>query len=151
MSATASCRSRAPATTSGTVSRLRETMNTTPDPRTNPGSVTRPSSTPPARRPAPANQGSALPPDGDQALPVVSAVALSPAQRDEVLQLASAATTGDGVAPLSEHVMLHLRYGGGDGLDLTSGLAGHVTGYAHLEVDGSGVAGGELVVDPAHR
>ena len=68
-----------------------------------------------------------------------------------MLQLAAAATAGDGVAPLSEHVMLHLRYGGGDGLDLTSGLAGQVTGYAHLEVDESGVAGGELVVDPAHR
>jgi mycothiol synthase len=68
-----------------------------------------------------------------------------------VLQLAAAAMAGDEVAPLSEHVMLHLRYGGGNGLELTSGVAGHVTGYAYLEVDESGVADGELVVGPAHR
>jgi mycothiol synthase len=68
-----------------------------------------------------------------------------------VLRLTAAAAAGDGVAPLSEHVMLHLRYGGAAGVDLTTATAGHVTGYAHLEVEDSGVVSGELVVDPAHR
>ncbi len=47
--------------------------------------------------------------------------------------------------------MLHLRYGGTAGLDLTTAMAGHVAGYAYLEVDDAGVASGELVVNPAHR
>jgi mycothiol synthase len=110
-------------------------MNTTPDPTTNPGSPTRPAS-------------AAF---SDQALPGVSSGALSPAQRDEVLRLIGAATASDAVAPLSEHVMLHLRYDGTAGLDLTTAMAGHVAGYAYLEVDDAGLASGELVVDPAHR
>jgi len=68
-----------------------------------------------------------------------------------VLGLIAAATVEDGVAPLSEHVMLQLRYGGTAGLDLTTATGGHVTGYAHLETEDPGVASGELVVDPAHR
>jgi mycothiol synthase len=68
-----------------------------------------------------------------------------------VLRLTAAATASDAVAPLSEHVMLHLRYGGTAGLDLTTAPAGHVAGYAYLEVDDAGLASGELVVDPAHR
>ena len=68
-----------------------------------------------------------------------------------MLRLTAAASASDAVAPLSEHVMLHLRYGGTAGLDLTTAMAGHVAGYAYLEVDEAGVASGELVVDPAHR
>ncbi len=54
------------------------------------------------------------------------------------------------MAPLSEHVMLHLRYGAESGTDLTTTAEGHVTGYAYLEA-GAGAAAGELVVDPAWR
>ncbi len=68
-----------------------------------------------------------------------------------MLRLAAAAAAEDGVAPLSEHVMLALRYGGAAGLGLTTAAAGHVTGYAHLEWQDPGVASGELVADPAHR
>jgi mycothiol synthase len=68
-----------------------------------------------------------------------------------VLRLAAAASASDAVAPLSEHVMLHLRYGGTAGLDLTTAMAGNVAGYAYLEVDDAGGASGELVVDPVHR
>ena len=68
-----------------------------------------------------------------------------------MLRLTAAATAEDGVAPLSEHVMLQLRHGGTAGLDLTTVTGGHVTGYAHLEPEDPGVASGELVVDPAHR
>ena len=97
------------------------------------------------------NQGAELPPGGDRALPRVSAGALSAGQRDEVLRLTAAATASDGVAPLSEHVMLHLRYGGTAGMDLTTAVAGHVTGYGYLDVDDSGAVSGELVAGPAHR
>jgi mycothiol synthase len=68
-----------------------------------------------------------------------------------VLQLAAATAARDGVAQLSEHVVLDLRYGGGTGVDLTTEQAGHVTGYAHLDLEDPGGASGELVVDPARR
>lgn len=72
------------------------------------------------------------------------------------------------MAPLSEQVMLHLRYDGpavdqgpdaerdgGEssrpGLDLVTAEAGQVTGYAHLDSDGPAGASAELVVDPARR
>ena len=35
---------------------------------------------------------------------------LTPAQVSRVLELAEAAAAADSVAPLSEHVLLHLRY-----------------------------------------
>ena len=54
------------------------------------------------------------------------------------------------MAPLSEHVTLHLRYGGESGTDLTTTAEGHVTGYAYLEAAADSAAG-ELVVDPAWR
>ena len=71
-----------------------------------------------------------------------------------MLRLTGAATAADGVAPLSEHVMLHLRYGGTAGLDLTAagaGPEGRVAGYAHLDRDDPDAASGELVVDPGYR
>ena len=72
-----------------------------------------------------------------------------------------AAAAADGVMPLSEQAMLHVRHGGeGDGgpggVDLLTTAdgtttGGTVTGYAHLEWEEPGVASAELVVDPAHR
>ncbi len=72
--------------------------------------------------------------------------------------LVERATESDGVRPLSEHVMLHLRYGGdepvrnllvyGEG----RGDRPHLAGYAHLDVtDSVAGASAELVVDPAWR
>ena len=54
------------------------------------------------------------------------------------------------MAPLSEHVTLHLRYGGESGMDLTTTAERHVTGYAYLEA-GADSAAAELAVDPAWR
>jgi mycothiol synthase len=78
---------------------------------------------------------------------------ISEPQTAEVLRVVAAATDEDSVSPLSEHVLLHLRYGGDPearNLLLTEG--GEVAGYAHLDptdpVDGPS---GELVVHPAHR
>lgn len=71
-----------------------------------------------------------------------------------VLGLVGRAADADGVAPLSEHVLLHLRRGGQEpGRHLLVRDREHgVVGYAHLDptdpVDG---ASAELVVDPAAR
>lgn len=79
---------------------------------------------------------------------------------DAVLRLVHRATDSDGVAPLSEHVLLHLRRGGQEpGQHLLLRQPGgrpdgqaQIVGYAHLDptdsVDG---ASAELVVDPDHR
>jgi len=70
-----------------------------------------------------------------------------------VLRLVRLATEEDGVAPLSEHVMLHLRYGGdrqARNVMLTEG--GEIAGYAHLDpTDPVEGPSGELVIHPAHR
>jgi mycothiol synthase len=92
---------------------------------------------------------------------VIEAGPLSPAQREQIIALTGAAAAADGVAPLSEQAMLHVRYGAGapdDGgepgpaaVDLLVAPDGIITGYAHLEWEEPGVASAELVVDPAHR
>ena len=86
------------------------------------------------------------------------------------------AAEADGVAPLSEQAMLHVRFGGrpapdddrgqltgdgqagGDGgepgpagLDLLASTDGVITGYAHLEWEEPGVASAEVVTRPGHR
>lgn len=78
---------------------------------------------------------------------------LGPADVDAVLGLVRRATDADGVAPLSEHVLLHLRSGGQEpGRHLLVRAGETVVGYAHLDptdpVEGSSA---ELVVDPDHR
>jgi mycothiol synthase len=85
---------------------------------------------------------------------------LAPDQAAQVLELAAAARAADDVAPLSEHVLLHVRHGSGEqARDLVLTSDGSVAGYAHLDApaDETGEAGeagdmsGELVVHPAHR
>ena len=70
-----------------------------------------------------------------------------------MLELVRLATEEDGVAPLSEHVMLHLRYGGdrqARNVMLMDG--GEIAGYAHLDpTDPVEGPSGELVIHPAHR
>jgi mycothiol synthase len=86
-------------------------------------------------------------------------VALDPAQVDGVLELVDAAAGSDRVAPLSEHVMLHLRYepenpedpGESDaGRDFVVTVDGKIAGYAYLDPPEPEVSG-ELVVHPAWR
>ncbi|MGH3291747.1 MAG: mycothiol synthase [Trebonia sp.] len=82
---------------------------------------------------------------------------LSPELADQVQRLAAAATHADGVAPLSEDVLLQVRHGSSArarDLVLTSG-DGVLAGYAHLDAPDEeapgGDASGELVVHPDHR
>jgi mycothiol synthase len=74
-------------------------------------------------------------------------------QAEAVLRLVSAATEVDGVRPLSEHVMLHLRYGGDPrARNLLLEIGGELAGYAHLDpTDPVAGPSGELVVHPAYR
>jgi mycothiol synthase len=88
------------------------------------------------------------------AAPAVQASeALAPDQVTAVLGLAQRAARADGVAPLSEQGLLHVRYGGGRGAaDLLVSSDGQLAGYARLDPPADGEpAAGELVVDPASR
>jgi len=78
---------------------------------------------------------------------------LTDADVADVGVLVEQVTESDGVRPLSEHVMLHLRYGGD--VDVRHVLArdeGRLVGYAHMDVTDK-VAGSsaELAVVPAAR
>jgi mycothiol synthase len=75
----------------------------------------------------------------------------------QVLALAAAAAAADGVAPLSEDVLLQVRHGSGPlAVDVVLAADGHdLLGYAHLDEPDDEAQGGdmsgELVVHPAHR
>ena len=78
---------------------------------------------------------------------------LTEAESLAVRDLVSAAAEEDGVGPLSEHVMLHLRYGGDPrARNLLLIRRGEVAGYAHLDpTDPVEGPSGELVIHPAYR
>ena len=89
----------------------------------------------------------------------ITSAELSTAQVTEVLALVEAARLADGVAPLSEHGLLHLRYdsaarpGPGAGRDFIVTVGGEIAGYAYLDppsAQGEEVTG-ELVVRPDSR
>src|SRR5262249_53932458 len=73
------------------------------------------------------------------------------------LRLVRAATDEDGVSPLSEHVLLHLRYGGDPRARSFLPKSGfkndlELAGYAHLDpTDPVQGPSGELVVHPEFR
>ncbi|MDX6274990.1 MAG: mycothiol synthase [Frankiales bacterium] len=78
---------------------------------------------------------------------------LSPDQVRDVMSLVEAATDVDGVNPLSEHVLLHLKHGGDAPAANLLALDGdRAVGYAHLDstdvVEG---ASAEVVVHPDER
>ncbi len=82
---------------------------------------------------------------------------LRAAEVAQVARLVDEVTEADGVQPLSEHVLLHLRYGGDvparNLLGWYDGGSGReLAGYAHLDVtDPVEGASAELAVSPEHR
>jgi mycothiol synthase len=78
---------------------------------------------------------------------------LSADEISAVQALVEASTEADGVRPLSEHVMLHLRHGGDEPTrNLLVWLGAELVGYAHLDTtDVVAGASAELAVSPAHR
>jgi mycothiol synthase len=85
---------------------------------------------------------------------VESSHRLRPDQVSAVVSLAAAAGDTDGVAPLSEHVMLHLRHGGDQpSVHLLIEEPGHgLVAYAHVDTtDAVEGASAELVVHPMFR
>ena len=93
-------------------------------------------------------------PDAPEARPQVEVVGpLSPEEVGAVAVLVESATEHDGVRPLSEHVMLHLRYGGDARVrNVLVYVAGQLSAYGHLDVtDQVAGASAEVVVHPDHR
>jgi mycothiol synthase len=70
-----------------------------------------------------------------------------------VLAVVEAATEADGVRPLNEHVMLHLRYGGDEQARAVLLYADdRIAGFAHLDpTDAVAGPSGELVIHPEFR
>ena len=88
--------------------------------------------------------------------PRITGDGLTAAQADEVLALVEAARLADGVAPLSEHGMLRLRYdGAGGGRDFIVMTGGEIAGYGYLDPPPAqgdeGEVTGELVIHPDRR
>lgn len=78
--------------------------------------------------------------------------AVTGADAAQVAGLVEAAARADGVMPLSEHVLLHLRYGGDPGArDLLLSSNGALAGFAHLDPAGPEGPAGELVIHPGAR
>jgi mycothiol synthase len=94
----------------------------------------------------------------------ITSVDLSAAQVAGILELAGTASATDGVPPLSEPVLLHLRYDSSVpqpadadadpdprlGRDFVATVDGEIAAYAHLDAPEPEVSG-ELVVHPARR
>jgi mycothiol synthase len=76
------------------------------------------------------------------------------AQVTEILALVGAARLADGVAPLSEPTLLHLRYDpAGPGRDFILIAGGEIAGYAYLDAPAGpeSEVSGELVIHPDRR
>jgi mycothiol synthase len=85
--------------------------------------------------------------------PVARRAHLRPDQVSAVFALLEAASDADGVYPLSEHVVLHLRRGGDlPAVHLLALDGGAIAGYAHVDTTDEVMgASAELVVHPLHR
>lgn len=78
---------------------------------------------------------------------------LNPKQQLGVLSLIAAASEQDGIPPIAEHVILHLRHGGDkDDLHLIIEKDEEIIGYAHIDLtDVVAGSSAELVIHPKHR
>ena len=78
---------------------------------------------------------------------------LDDAESSRVQQLVDVVTAEDGIAPLSEHVLLHLQYGGDTDVRHVLAYSGdELVGYGHLDVtDAIAGSSAELAVVPDAR
>ncbi len=79
---------------------------------------------------------------------------LTDSETAEVSALVAEVTEADGTAPLSEHVLMHLHFGGDEQAVhlFARDQDGALVGFAHLDItDRVAGAAGELAVHPAHR
>jgi mycothiol synthase len=78
---------------------------------------------------------------------------LTAPQAEAVLSLVQRAAEEDGVGPLSEHVMLHVRYGGdAQARNLLAWRDGQLAGYGHLDpTDPVAGPSGEMLIHPQFR
>jgi mycothiol synthase len=101
--------------------------------------------------------------------PLITGAEPGTAQVSAILALVEACRAADGVAPLSEHVMLHLRYDstagpgtgrerdGEPGRDLVLTVDGEIAGYAYLDPPAADPhsnapeVSGELIIHPDRR
>jgi mycothiol synthase len=102
--------------------------------------------------------------------PQITRAALGNLQVTAILDLVRACQAADGVTPLSEHVLLHLRYDstvadstvapepdGAPGQDFVLTVDGELAGYAYLDPpaadphSGTAEVSGELMIGPDHR
>jgi len=91
--------------------------------------------------------------------PLITSAELGPAQVAAILALAEACRDVDGVAPLSEHGLLHVRFeaDGPPGRDLVLTVDGEIAGYAYLDPPAADPhsdapeVSGELMIAPDHR
>jgi mycothiol synthase len=92
------------------------------------------------------------PPDAG-GIQVTASGQLPSGEAAQVLALVQRAADEDGVSPLSEHVMLHLRYGGDSrARNILLWRDGRLAGYGHLDpTDPVEGPAGEMVIDPASR
>jgi mycothiol synthase len=111
---------------------------------------------PPTGDDVPQAANEAAPAASDEAPLVTVTGPLAEAEGRSVLGLAETAAGRDGVGPLSEHVLLHARYGGDAGArNLLLTIGPRLTGYGHLDPAGqAGTAEGpaaEMVIHPDYR
>jgi mycothiol synthase len=91
--------------------------------------------------------------------PRIARAELSPDQVTAIIDLVQACRAADGVMPVSEHVMLRLRYeaDGPRGRDLVLTVDGEIAGYAYLDPPAAGPhsdapeVSGELMIHPDRR
>ena len=78
---------------------------------------------------------------------------LEPAVLGKVIDLITETTKHDGIPPVAEHVLLHLRHGGDkEDRHIVLESDGVIAGYAHLDLtDQVEGPSAELVIHPSHR
>jgi mycothiol synthase len=92
-------------------------------------------------------------PTGSHAPGIQVSGPLPPEEASAVLDLVRQAAEEDGVSPLSEHVLLHLRYGGDQrARNVLLWQDGQLAGYGHLDpTDPVEGPAGEMAIHPAAR